>query len=525
MKRLLLCMAMTGAVWAAACSGGGSGTPPPPPPPTGFTDASLTGTYVFSMTGTTVDNTLGTSSFSRVGTFIADGKGGIAAAGGIDDVHIFGADTPFAITGGNYKITTDGRGTLSLIEGTTTINYNIALASSSNGYLVDMISDDSETGSGTFTLQSATSLANGTYVFDFAGIAPDGTGNPASFIGDFVASGAAGSGSIGTGSFVDVNEAGNFTTKASISGGTYTIDNANPGTGRGTAVIGGLDFVYYVIDSQHAQFMGSDNDAGSPGTIIGEAIAQQAGTPNTVSAFNNSSFVFVMGGSGQGVPFTRGGRLTATSGNLSSVLMDTNNNGTVVSIPLLNNGTISLDGDNSGRGVITFKDTAKNTGTYTFIFYLSSATQGVVQEVDNANIVEDGAMLAQTGAPFSMSGLAKSYAFNWSGVDGNGNEHDFVGSFATAGANPNGMVDHNEFNPVTGGKLFLNNLFNGAITIGGDGTGSTGTHSTFVGGISGTPSSSFNYFAYIANPNTILLMGGAPTAQGVIAGVLTAQAP
>lgn len=519
MKRILLCIAMTGAALAAACSGGGSVTPPPPPPPTGFTDGSLSGTYVFSMTGTTVDNTLGVSSFSRVGIFVADGKGGISATSGMEDLHIFGQDNIFAITGGNYKITSDGRGTLSLIEGTTTVNYNIALATSSNGYLVDMISDDSETGSGTFTLQTATSLANGTYVFDFAGIAPDLTGNPASIIGDFVASGTAGTGTFSNGSFEDINEAGNFVTKASISGGTYTIDNTNPGTGRGTAIIGGLDFVYYVIDAQHAEFMGTDNDAGSPGTVIGEAIAQQASAPNTVSAFNNSSFVFVMGGSGQGVPFTRGGRLTATNGNLSSILMDTNNNGQVVSIPLLNNGTITLDGDNSGRGVITFKDTAKNTGTYIFVFYLSSATQGVVQEVDNANIVEDGAMLGQTGAPFSMSGLAKSYAFNSSGVTNTG-EEDFVGSFVTAASSPNGLADFNEFGDV---KLFTGNPINGAITVGGDGTGSTGTHSTFINTIIGTPTTKLNYFAYIANNNTILLMG--TDTQRVDDGILTAQAP
>ena len=64
---------------------------------------------------------------------------------------------------------------------------------------------------------------------------------------------------------------------------------------------------------------------------------------------------------------------------------------------------------------------------------------------------------------------------------------------------------------------------NGITTIGGDGTGSTGQHSTFVAGLNTTPAVTINYFAYIANPTTILVMGTG--SNRVIAGVLTAQNP
>ncbi len=519
MKRVLLVVTAFAAVWAAACNGGGSTTVTPPPPTTGFTNASLKGTYVFSMTGSTADPNFGVSSFSRVGVFIADGKGDIATTGGLEDVHKFGTPNIFALTGGSYVVNSDGRGTLSLITSGGTVQYSITLASSSSGYLVDMISDDSETGSGSFALQAATTLATGTYVFDFAGILPDDTGDPISIVGDFIPNSGTGSGSFSSGSFEDVNDNGTVTSKAIISGGQYATDNANPGTGRGTANLGGIDYVYYVIDGQRAQFMSIDSDTQAPGTIAGEGVAQQAGTPNDVSSFSSSNFVFVMGGSGEGVPITRGGRLTANGGSLTSILTDFNDGGTVKSIPIVNAGNITLDGDNSGRGTITFTD---STGNYALVFYLSSATQGVIQDDSNPNITIDGTLLAQTGTPFSSSSLATNYAFNWSGVDSTGNEQDFVGSFAPASPSPNGMVDFNVFGQQ---KLFFNNLFNGTITVGGDGTGSTGTHSTFVAGINGTPSSTFNYFAYIANPSTILLMGGAPSSQGVIAGVLTAQTP
>jgi hypothetical protein len=198
-----------------------------------------------------------------------------------------------------------------------------------------------------------------------------------------------------------------------------------------------------------------------------------------------------------------------------------------ISVPssgVLNAGTATLDGDGSGRGTFTFTDTVGNTGTYTFVFYLSSASQGVIQDVSTVMVngapvpvdVADGTLLAQTGAPFASSALATAYAFNWSGVSTA--EEDFVGAFKTAGTNPNGLVDYNEFGA---GKQFLNTPFNGVITIGGDGTGSTGQHSSFAAALTGSPAVTINYFAYIANPSTILVMGTG--SNRVIVGVLNAQ--
>ena len=139
---------------------------------------------------------------------------------------------------------------------------------------------------------------------------------------------------------------------------------------------------------------------------------------------------------------------------------------------------------------------------------------GIATAVD----VADGTLLGQVGAPFTSSSLATAYAFNWSGADPL--EEDFVGAFQPAKASPNGLVDYNEF---TAGKQFLNTPFNGVVTIGGDGTGSTGQHSTFVAGLTGSPAVTINYFAYIANPSTILVMG--TDSKRVIAGVLEAQNP
>jgi len=195
-------------------------------------------------------------------------------------------------------------------------------------------------------------------------------------------------------------------------------------------------------------------------------------------------------------------------------------------VPLLNSGTITLDGDNSGRGTITFTDTVNHSGTFNFVFYLSSTSQGVIQDVSTVLVnnvatavdVADGNLSAQTGAPFSSSSLAANYALTWSGVTSD--EEDLVGHFAPATTGSNGAADWNEFG---NGKQFTNVPISGVISVGGDGTGSTGQHSTFVATLQQPTVNAINFFAYIANSNTIYIM--ATGSNRVALGILTAQNP
>ena len=82
MKRLALVVTAAISSFAAACSGGGA--PSAPPPPAGnFSNASLKGTYAFSMSGTDAGLNFG-AFIARVGSFTADGNGNITAA--LEDV-------------------------------------------------------------------------------------------------------------------------------------------------------------------------------------------------------------------------------------------------------------------------------------------------------------------------------------------------------------------------------------------------------------------------------------------------------
>ena len=81
----------------------------------------------------------------------------------------------------------------------------------------------------------------------------------------------------------------------------------------------------------------------------------------------------------------------------------------------ISNATYAIDTTNagSGRGTLTFTDSAG--GTFQYVFYLASPTSGVIQDV-SSGFVADGTLFAQTGSPFTLAGLAGNYAFNWSGV-------------------------------------------------------------------------------------------------------------
>src|SRR5690242_7122634 len=76
-KHASLLLAVALASFAAACSSGGSSFPTPPPPTGKFSNASLKGTYAFSMSGTDASANIG-AFIARVGSFVADGSGGIS---------------------------------------------------------------------------------------------------------------------------------------------------------------------------------------------------------------------------------------------------------------------------------------------------------------------------------------------------------------------------------------------------------------------------------------------------------------
>src|SRR5260370_7715062 len=114
------------------------------------------------------------------------------------------------------------------------------------------------------------------------------------------------------------------------------------------------------------------------------------------------------------------GRCTAEGGKVKKVLKDTKEGGNFIKTDSTPAASISLDAANPGRGTLTFTDPNFLNAPGKYVFYLSSATQGVIQEqtVNNSGAVDvaDGTIAAQTGSPFTSSNISGTYALNWSGL-------------------------------------------------------------------------------------------------------------
>ena len=247
-----------------------------------------------------------------------------------------------------------------------------------------------------------------------------------------------------------------------------------------------------------------------PAASIGDAVSQ-TGTIPTTAAGLTGSFVFSLGGSSLSGADVRTGRATFGGGNLTSILMDDNNssasgsgNSNPVMIP---NGSLSamtytVDPSGNGRGTMTFTDSKK--GTYSFIFYLSSPTQAVIQDV-SVGITSDGSMMGQSGS-FTASGSGGNWGLSWSGQSINSNtgilaEEDFVGQYSqdTSG-NITGAID---FTELSANEVITGAAISGSLAITGDGTGRNGYSVT----IQSTPSATLNFSAYFVNPNLIFVVG------------------
>lgn len=537
MKSLGLAAVAAAALCAGACS---SGHPliTPPPPSGNFTAASLSGTYAFVTSGEVA--TIATANlFARTGSFTADGKGGISPGGVYDLVNSGGLGTtptqPNPITGGSYTVTADGRGTLTLNVNSNgspgTINFGFVLTTGSSGtspaisgLMIDETSSSSQasTGSGNFVLQNTSKFAisniSGPYVFDFSGLdASSPNPSPESLVGQF---NATNSGAV-TSAIEDSNDGGALNS-GSIVAGPFTADPSNMATsGRGTVVIAGQTYVFYIVDSTRVRFIAS-NASGTGPMLAGDAISQTGGLPAGPTSIN-ASFAFLVAGSSGSGGLTRVGRFTVTNGILSKMLMDVNDNFSESELTNLSNGSVGSFDSTTGRGTLSFSNGA--TTTFSFVFYLSSPTSGVIQEVsgpagtNTAVVVDDGSIVAQSGSPFTSSNITGPYAMNWSGLVTSNNaqdEEDLVSLVKVAKLSLTGTSDYFQF---TSSTLNIDVGTGGQITINGDGTADDGKVVHMTVNLSGT--SPVNTVVYIVNPQLAFFEN--TDNNRIVAGILQAQ--
>jgi hypothetical protein len=490
-KRLAILAASTLALMAAACSGGGGNGPLPPPAQGPFSNASLKGQYAFSMSGEDLNGRF----ITRVGSFNADGNGTITAA--IEDVNAGGAGSTVVFNGGSYTIQSDGRGVLTLGSALSGLGLSIVLNSVSQGFMVQ--TDLNASSSGSFLSQRPSdfllSAVQGSYVFSASGVNLNAQGAPLTLLGQVSTNGA---GSVNGGVF-DVNDGSQAGPSGplAITGGIVSMDpQSGPQFGRGTISFGGLGYAFYIVDSTRFRMIETDGAR----ITSGDAVLQTGAIPATTNAFSGN-FAYLAGGAavvGNFGSVVRGGRFTASNGALTSILVDDNDAGTVSQLgPSIANGNYTIDArfPGSGRGTATFTDS--HNGTFSYVFYLNSPQQGVIEDISNGLIANGtlGAQSATTG-----SALAGNYAFTWSGQtlpSGHnvGFEEDFVGQYAqTSSGAITGAMDFSELGSDSQ-PVFRDIVINGTFTVNGDGT----QRNAYQIKTGNSPSTTFNYSAYIVN--------------------------
>jgi hypothetical protein len=499
-----------------------------------FTNASLKGNYAFSMVGEDINGNF----IARVGSFVADGNGGITNA--LEDLDDAGTISTVAFAQpSSYSIQANGKGTITLTSLGGALSLSISLSAPAPAGQGLMIQTDlTATSSGSFSQQNTaiftTPFAASNYVFDFSGL--DSAGAATSYVGEIAinAGGVVGSGT------VDRND-GSVATDPSgplaiSGGGSYMADPVNNATfGRGTITFGGLSLAYYPVDQTHAKVLQIDGSS----LTSGDLFEQTGAIPTQNSAFT-TSFVYLVGGSSlqAGNPLTRAGRFTPDgSGNLTSasIRFDQNNDGVPLCVdpasgsgcsPSATGTYVIGTGTNFalGRGTLNLMIQGQNAAI-SDVFYMISPSSFVIQDI-SANVIADGSMASQTGT-FTQSSLAGNYIFNLSGqvLPSGGNvgfEEDFVGQYALSTATSKNITGASDFVEPgsTSNKVpaFLNVAITGTLQVNGDGTQRNG-YQLVINGTS--PSPQINFIGYFASPQQMFLIGTG--ANRVTAGTVVLQ--
>jgi len=448
--RSLLVIVLAAVIALAGC-GSSSSTRFAAPPTGGFSNASLNGGYAFSLSG---NNTFGF--FTIAGSFQANGNGSLS--GGVLDINSGGGvftNLPFT---GSYTVRANGQGNATLVTSLQNFNFDFVVISSQRALVIRF--DNNATASGTMASQTASAFSNaalgGTFAFNLAGI--DAGNNSFMSAGSINSDGA---GNIPSG-VQDNNDNGTPSTNLALTG-AYAVSSA--ATGRGTmqlnASLGTLNFVFYVVDTNHLMLIETDNIP----VLVGEAFRQQGPFSNASLA---GAFALTLGGAtSTRLPFAAGVLLAADgTGNVPSGSEDTNSGGVLTQNTTFT-GSYSIS--SSGRGTLTLNS---SRGTLNFVFY-PTMTGGIqVLEVD-LGITSSGTAFSQTGA-FSNATVQGNYGFNLGGASNVG-EIDSIAQFAATGTGSlNGSLDINNVGALTSGLALT-----GSYSVNGNGRGTAVLHSSF----------------------------------------------
>jgi hypothetical protein len=374
-------------------------------------DSALTGQYAFLFN--VFDDATGMQ-VAVAGSFKADGFGNITT--GVEDINgPAGPQTGIAITKGTYVIGLDNRGTLTITNSllvNNVVTYAFSVGSFNNGVAAKgrLIEFDDNTGttgkrgSGVMRLQDSTAFTQasitGSYAFGISG--QDKGGSRLAAAGIFSADGK---GSITSG-LEDTNDAGTVTNSVNITGGSYSVPDANGrATGKVTTATQTTDFSLYVVSPSEALIMTTDTES-IAGLQSGSVLSQvSASTPFKNSSLNAVSTFYEIGVNSAS-PTTQSdariGLFTPNGTGGLSVTSVENDAGKFTPEATVNGLMYSADA--SGNGRVTVTGGADNP-----ILYLLDNNKGFI--LGTSASIGSGFFEPQSGAPYTAFSLSGNFFF------------------------------------------------------------------------------------------------------------------
>ena len=422
MKTSYLCLGLLSLLFCAAC-GSSNGGVPGFIPKGNFSNASLSGQYVYQIEGFDFSNLNTVSAYREAGVFTANGSGIITRA--TDDLSE-GHGVVTTVSTGSYTIGNDGTGTLSFNNTLGTVTLEVTLVSASKVYMVE--GDTLLNAGGLAEKQNSAAIAaapTGTFVFREHDLNSSTLQSVASVGAFTVGGGVASNGN------KDVNTGGAFSSLTFT--GSFNAPDTTTGRGSGTFTDSALatsSFNYYIVDANNVRFLAATTG------VVGDGRAElQSGTP----ALSGSYAFGSKGDTGSLGGVNMAGRFTASGGSITAGARDSvQDGGTATNVSFTGTFTQAA----SGRAVLSLS-TAANSN---YVVWMVSPTRGLFL-VNDSNTVQDGSLDLQQVSSFSNSTMSGQFGFVMGGFDVGQTPKDRVGTLQWDGS---GKLILNEFTNTAG---------------------------------------------------------------------------
>ena len=422
MKTSYLCLGLLSLLFCAAC-GSSNGGVPGFIPKGNFSNASLSGQYVYQIEGFDFSNLNTVSAYREAGVFTANGSGVITSA--TDDLSE-GNGVVTTVSTGSYTIGNDGTGTLSFNNTLGTVTLEVTLVSASKVYMVE--GDTLLNAGGLAEKQNSAAIAaapTGTFVFREHDLNSSTLQSVASVGAFTVGGGVASNGN------KDVNTGGAFSSLTFT--GSFNAPDTTTGRGSGTFTDSALatsSFNYYIVDANNVRFLAATTG------VVGDGRAElQSGTP----ALSGSYAFGSKGDTGSLGGVNMAGRFTASGGSITAGARDSvQDGGTATNVSFTGTFTQAA----SGRAVLSLS-TAANSN---YVVWMVSPTRGLFL-VNDSNTVQDGSLDLQQVSSFSNSTMSGQFGFVMGGFDVGQTPKDRVGTLQWDGS---GKLILNEFTNTAG---------------------------------------------------------------------------